>query len=110
MIDWKRVNELRAELGDDDFAPVVELFLDEIEGIVMRLTHGDAERLENDMHFLKGSAANLGFTAFAQICQQGEIGARDGHDAFDLATLLDCYAATKKEFSGWNGGRKSGAA
>ena len=72
MIDWKRVQALKEELGADDFLPVVELFLDELEGIVMRLAHGDAERLECDMHFLHGSAASLGFTAFASLCQQAE--------------------------------------
>ena len=29
MIDWKRVGILREELGEADFASVIELFLDE---------------------------------------------------------------------------------
>ncbi|AUM74802.1 Hpt domain-containing protein [Paracoccus jeotgali] len=99
MIDWKRVQALKEELGADDFLPVVELFLDELEGIVMRLAHGDAERLECDMHFLHGSAASLGFTAFASLCQQAEMALqRQELGGLDLGALLDCYAATKKQF------------
>ena len=37
MIDWTRAGELRSEIGDDGFAEVVELFLDEVEDVVMRL-------------------------------------------------------------------------
>ena len=111
MIDWKRVQALREELGETDFAAVIELFLDEVEGIVMRIGHGDPDQLENDLHFLKGSAANLGFTAFGRLCQLGEIECRNGHaENFDLAGLLDCYAATKKDFVAGNGVRKSGVA
>lgn len=111
MIDWKRVHSLREELGEADFASVIELFLDEVEGIVMRLGHGDPDQLENDLHFLKGSAANLGFTAFGRLCQQGEVEARNGRaQAFDLGGLLDCYALTKKDFVAGNSGRQSGVA
>ncbi len=111
MIDWKRVNDLREELGEADFVTVIELFLDEVESIVMRIGHGDADQLENDLHFLKGSAANLGFTAFGRLCQQGEVACRNGHsEGFDLAGLLDCYAATKKDFVAGNSQRQSGVA
>ncbi|NHF73126.1 Hpt domain-containing protein [Paracoccus xiamenensis] len=111
MIDWKRVHDLREELGEEDFATVVELFLDEVEGIVMRIGHGDADQLENDLHFLKGSAANLGFTVFGQLCQQGEAECRNGHrENFDMAGLLDCYAATKRDFVAGISRRQSGVA
>ncbi len=111
MIDWNRVQALREELGAADFASVIELFLDEVEGIVMRIGHGDADQLENDLHFLKGSAANLGFTAFGRLCQRGEVAVRGGHAAdFDMAALLDCYAVTKREFVAGNSARHSGVA
>ncbi|MDO5641299.1 MAG: Hpt domain-containing protein [Paracoccus sp. (in: a-proteobacteria)] len=99
MIDWKRVAALRAELGEAEFPPVVELFMDEIEGVVMRLAHSTAEKLESDLHFLRGSAANLGFASFGARCHQGEVSLRaDSLDGVDLAALLECYAATKREF------------
>ncbi len=99
MIDWSRVQVLREELGDGDFGAVVELFLDEIECVAMRLNTGDPERIEGDLHFLKGSAVNLGFTSFASLCQMGEIEVRNGRaHALDLALLLECYSSTKKAF------------
>ena len=38
MIDWERVRELRSEIGADDFAEVVEMFLSEADEAVTRLT------------------------------------------------------------------------
>ena len=62
MIDWERTNELCAEIGSDGFAEIVELFLDEVEGVVRRLSkQPDPSRFEADLHFLKGGAWNLGF-------------------------------------------------
>ena len=34
MIDWERVRELRSEIGADDFAEVVEMFLSEADEAV----------------------------------------------------------------------------
>jgi len=34
MIDWKRVAELREEIGADGFVEVADMFLDEAEGAV----------------------------------------------------------------------------
>ena len=73
MIDWTRVNDLREEIGDDSFAEVVELFLDEVEEVVMRLAAAPYPgSYEQHLHFLKGSAANLGFASFGALCQDGE--------------------------------------
>ena len=111
MIDWKRVGALRDELGESEFSPVIELFLDEVEGIVMRLNHADAPRLESDLHLLLGSASNLGFAAFGRLCHLGVVAAREGKaEDFDIAGLLDCYAASKKEFVAGIGAERSGVA
>ena len=37
MIDWTRVEELRNEIGPEDFAEVAELFLMEVEDTLSRL-------------------------------------------------------------------------
>ena len=37
MIDWTRVKELQDEIGADDFAEVVQLFLEETDAVVERL-------------------------------------------------------------------------
>ncbi|WBU63934.1 Hpt domain-containing protein [Paracoccus aerodenitrificans] len=111
MIDWIRVQTLQEELGEADFPPVVELFLDEIESTVMRLRHSDPDQLESDLHFLKGCAGNLGFRKFRELCVRGEAQLREGgSDQVDLGAVLDCYAATKKEFVGRMPGRYSGVA
>ncbi|MFX0545485.1 Hpt domain-containing protein [Roseovarius sp. S1116L3] len=100
MIDWARIAELRSEIGADDFAEVVELFLEEVEGEITQLLPGaDAQTLESRLHFLKGSALNLGFTTFSSLCQHGESAAADGRtDAVDLPATIASYHAAKAEF------------
>ncbi len=100
MIDWVRVNELRSEIGSDGFAEVVELFLDEVEGVVMRLkTQPDPTRFESDLHFLKGGAWNLGFADFGALCQDGERKAAAGQrDSIDIGRVVQIYFASRDEF------------
>lgn len=100
MIDWARVEELRAEIGDEGFAEVVDLFLDEVEEVVMRLRASkDRRRLEDDLHFLKGSAWNLGFSEFGAQCQLGERTAASGQaETVNVAAILDTYGRSKVAF------------
>lgn len=100
MIDWSRVEELRSEIGSEGLAEIVELFLDEVEGVVMRLMSApDPAVLEQDLHFLKGSAWNLGFAEFGALCQDGERRAADGRGAeVDVGLVVDCYGASKAVF------------
>ena len=73
MIDWGRANELLAEIGCEGFAEVVDLFLDEVEAVVLRLEiRPEPAQYEADLHFLKGGAWNLGFAEFGALCQDGE--------------------------------------
>lgn len=100
MIDWARVDELRRDIGDDGFAEVVDLFLDEVEEVVMRLqARPDPARLEEDLHFLKGCAWNLGFADFGALCQDGERMAAAGLAAqVQLPPVLACYGQSKTAF------------
>ena len=100
MIDWKRILELRDEIGVDDFGEVVELFLDEVEGEIALLRSGCAkDALESRLHFLKGSALNLGFRAFSVLCQNGESAAAAGRPQdVDLPATLVSFDASKAEF------------
>ena len=102
MIDWNRVAELRDEVGPEDFGEVVELFLEEVEGVLSRITGPDGSTaLEQDMHFLKGSALSLGFQAFSAMCQDGERAAASGAtDQVDIAAIATKYEASKAEFTG----------
>jgi HPt (histidine-containing phosphotransfer) domain-containing protein len=100
MIDWSRVYELRDEIGADSFGEVVDLFLDEVEAEIAILRDGSPlEALEARLHFLKGSALNLGFQRFSDKCQDGETAAASGAaEQVDIAEILECYEASKTAF------------
>ncbi|MGF6861066.1 HPt (histidine-containing phosphotransfer) domain-containing protein [Rhodobacteraceae bacterium MBR-64] len=100
MIDWEQVATLRAEVGPDDFREVVDLFLEEVEDIVARLsTAPDPKRYEQDLHFLKGSALNLGFRHLGTLCQIGETEAAAGRaGGVDIGAVVTCYHQSKAEF------------
>jgi HPt (histidine-containing phosphotransfer) domain-containing protein len=101
MIDWDRVDELREEIGAEDFDEVVDLFLDEVEEVIGRLQNGpDMANLEADLHFLKGGALNLGFRMFSQLCQAGEAAAAAGRgDTVDLGAILSAFEESKNVFA-----------
>ncbi len=100
MIDWDRVRELRTEVGEEDFAEVVELFLTEVDEATAQLAAGpDLSRLKDDLHFIKGSAYNLGFDRLGALCAEGEQRAAAGDAAgVDVAAVLDCYADSRRAF------------
>ena len=98
MINWSKVLELRNEVGAEDFDEVVELFLDEVDETISLL--GQANRsLEHDLHFLKGSALNLGFEEFSELCRAGEAAAAAGHaDTVDTGAVIASYQASRAAF------------
>ena len=100
MIEWTRVTELRDEIGAEDFGEVVELFLEEVEEVIDRLrARPDPARLEGDLHFLKGSALNLGFRDFSALCQQGEARSAEGQaEQVDLAAIISSFEASRSVF------------
>ncbi|MBM7067063.1 Hpt domain-containing protein [Actibacterium sp. 188UL27-1] len=101
MIDWDRVNELRNEVGNDGFAEIVELFLDEADAAIRDLKNGVSENdLEQALHFLKGCALNLGFSELAKHCQIGEIRAMEQKfDQIDLPIVIKSYQLARAEFT-----------
>jgi HPt (histidine-containing phosphotransfer) domain-containing protein len=95
MIDWDRAQSLRDEVGAEDFAEVVDLFLQEVEETLARLTPEQGpDALSADLHFLKGSALNLGFAEFAQLCQVGE----KTPSKADLAAIRATYTVSRAAF------------
>jgi HPt (histidine-containing phosphotransfer) domain-containing protein len=100
MIDWARVRELRDEIGANSFGEVVELFLEEVEAEIAVLRTGvTRDDLELRLHFLKGSALNLGFAEFSKKCQVGETAAATGAgDIVDVTDILASYDASKAAF------------
>ncbi len=97
MIDWKRVEELRQEIGADGFAEVADMFLDEADQAVRTLISGlAAEEVEGQLHFLKGSALNLGLADLAAICQDGERKAAAGYGALvDVGRVAAVYHSSR---------------
>ncbi|VDC21920.1 Hpt domain-containing protein [Pseudogemmobacter humi] len=91
LIDTRRLAELRDEIGAGDLGEVVAIFLDETDQVVTRLRAGHAADPAADLHFLKGSALNLGLAAFAAFCHQAE--QRAAADGKELAAL---YQASKQ--------------
>ena len=102
MIDWTRVSQLRDEIGAEDFGEVVEIFLEEVEEEIAHLRAGPSpDTLEAKLHFLKGSALNLGFDDFSGLCKAGEIAAARGEGSeIDLGQIVESYSNSKTEFLG----------
>lgn len=100
MISWERVSELRDEIGEEDFAEVAEMFMEEVEDVILRLGSGPApETLEEELHSLKGSALNLGFRHLAELCQEDEKRAADRDFAsIRLSTIFSAYEKSKQDF------------
>ncbi|SDI79418.1 Hpt domain-containing protein [Aliiruegeria lutimaris] len=97
MIDWKRVGDLKREIGASEFDEVVELFLEEVESVMDRLRENpNPDLFEEDFHFLKGCSANLGFADLAGFCLAGETMAARGEAAkVNLSQIFNCYERSK---------------
>ncbi len=100
MIDWARVQELKDEIGEDDFAEVAEMFMAEVEEVIERLkATPDPATYEQDLHFLKSSALNLGFSDLSALCQDGERRSAAGAaESVELAPVFAAYDASKTAF------------
>ncbi len=100
MIDWTRVASLKAETGDEDFEEIVLLFIEEVSEITDRLRENiNLCSLEEDLHCLKGSAINLGFAEFSDLCSIGEsMSAKGKGTAVDMAEILASFDRSKQAF------------
>lgn len=100
MIDWVRVADLRSEIGNEGFGEVIDLFLEEADEVIARLANSaDCAEIGRDLHFLKGSALNLGFQELARLCQEGERRAETGESALaDIARVVQVYHSSKGAF------------
>ncbi|MBF9042553.1 hypothetical protein HKCCE4037_04405 [Rhodobacterales bacterium HKCCE4037] len=75
-VDWNRLHELQADIGKEDFLDVAMVFVAELEETLSGMTAEAATA--DDFHFLRGSAANLGFTALVEACSQAEARTKTG--------------------------------
>jgi HPt (histidine-containing phosphotransfer) domain-containing protein len=101
MIDWVRIENLLSEVGPEDFREVVALFLEEVEEAIARLsTAPDPARLEQELHFLKGCALNLGFSGLGELCSRGESAAAAGRmGEIDLPAIFECFETSRSDFA-----------
>jgi histidine phosphotransfer protein HptB len=97
MIDWAQLDGLQQDMGDG-FDELVEVFLDEMDAALSGLDGAASPaRMAADMHFLKGSALNLGLSAFAACCAEAEGRAGRG-EAVDPAAIRSAYAESRAAF------------
>ena len=101
MISIERLQELRSEVGEEDFAEIVDLFVAESDRIVdqLRMVRDPAEA-EALLHALKGSALNLGFDDLARLCREGRGQAAGSAEWPALfGHMLGVYAQSKARLS-----------
>lgn len=98
MVDWSRVKDLRSEVGSDDFEEIIAMFLEETDAVIAGITKAKSTRsLESELHFLKGSALNIGLASFARLCQQGEKVASSGTLPVDLDEIVQAYWRSRND-------------
>lgn len=100
MIHWPRVNQLRNEVGADEFDEVVQIFMDEVQEVISKLREDTSRtEIEQNLHFLKGSALSLGFDRFSKLCQDGErkAAAGEGSDV-NLAEIYSEFDQSRSVF------------
>ncbi|MEM9970280.1 MAG: Hpt domain-containing protein [Pseudomonadota bacterium] len=99
MIDWDRIAELRDEVGEDDFAEVLEMFFAEVDETLAGLRGANDAALKNGLHFLKGAALNIGMAEVSGLCLAGEKGLADGKapDLSAIAVALETSQAEMRE-------------
>lgn len=100
MIDWSQVAQLRNEVGVEDFDDVLDLFFEEVEEVTARLADpAPPKKLGEKLHFLKGSALNLGFSKFSAACHKGEeLCAKGAAAQVDISEILATYSGSKQSF------------
>ena len=94
MLNAARIAELKEEVGEDDFEEVFGLFCEEVEDVLQELsTNTD---LAEKLHFLKGSAMNLGFDAVGDLCRTEEARLKaDPAASIDIAAIQQAYTLSK---------------
>lgn len=89
MIDRDRLEELRQEIGEEDFSEVADS--------LATLCAATGPLGPDVFHGLRGSALNLGFTDFATACTEAEKRANAGQSV-DVAHLDRLYRDSVKAF------------
>ncbi|MGI3185859.1 Hpt domain-containing protein [Nioella aestuarii] len=91
------MKELQREIGEEDFAEVAAMFLDEMAEALAGLCNATGHAGSDAFHGLRGSALNLGFADFAAACAEAEKLASEGQ-AVDTDHLNWLYRESVKAF------------
>jgi HPt (histidine-containing phosphotransfer) domain-containing protein len=82
ILDGSVLSEIQT-LGPDVVAEIVDLFLADVPGRLVKLQHAIDDRSLDlvllEAHALKGSALGIGASRLASLCAAIEHDARDGH-------------------------------
>jgi HPt (histidine-containing phosphotransfer) domain-containing protein len=102
MINWSQIKQLEEDVGSEDLAEVVTLFLSEVDEAISELdevARGTNKEVAEALHFLKGSAFNLGFQEFGEYCSIGESQAHAGDTgSISMSKVESLYTASKQLF------------
>lgn len=92
MIDWDRVSELISEVGEDEFAEVVDMFFEEVGEALEGLSGKNGIDLGEGLHFVKGSALNIGLITVSELCQTAENSIRGRAEApVDISEICRAF-------------------
>lgn len=96
MINKDRVAELRDEVGPDDLEEVVLMFCEEVEETLNRISRTEEHSVEEELHFLKGSALNIGLTEVGKLCQEAEVELRHNPAAQpDIKSISEAFRSSR---------------
>lgn len=100
MVNWDRISELREEVGEEDLSEVLALFCEEVEEVLAELSNADQSSLKGHLHFLKGSALNIGFDTVSALCRAAEeVLSADPQAAVQTDDIRETYQAARAELS-----------
>ena len=87
-------------MGEEKIDEDGEQYVEEVDEAIIALRDlVDLSELETQCHFLKGSALNIGFRDFANLCQAGEAAAAAGQGGdVDIAAIVQSYTDARAVF------------
>lgn len=89
-VDWKVLMSLRDDIGEEDFTDVALVFVSEMEEKLAELARDPVAADGEDFHYLRGSAANMGFAAMVSACEAAEEACLTGKPA-DLVAVVRAF-------------------
>ena len=97
MINTARIDELREEVGPNDLDEVIELFCEEVEEVLATLPETPQSEIPAQLHFLKGSALNIGLDQVSDLCRTEELRLKsDPTTVPDIGAIRQAYDAARQ--------------